>query len=74
MAKATCPVTQELAVKIQSTADFDEYDCPSCGVFRISSTAIALSEDNPEVLREALETAISQARPGEVPMIDNVSG
>lgn len=74
MAKATCPVTQEPAVKIQSTGDFDEYDCPSCGVFRISSTAIALSGDNPEVLREALEAAISQAWPGEVPMIDNVSG
>ena len=72
MTSTSCPITNEPAQIRAKTADYTEYDCPSCGVFRISSAALALAGDNPETLAEALSVAQNAVERGEVPLVDNV--
>ena len=72
MASTPCPVTGDSAQIGAKTADYTEFDCPQCGVFRISDAAMALAGDNPETLAEALAVARSAAAEGETPIIDNV--
>jgi hypothetical protein len=67
-----CPITKDPAKIRAKTADYTEFDCPVCGVFRISEAALALSGDNPETLAEALHVAKIAAHGGDVPLIDNV--
>ncbi|HEY8574923.1 MAG TPA: hypothetical protein VIL88_01145 [Devosia sp.] len=66
-----CPVSGEQATEHPTTGDYREYDCPTCGRFRISRTVLALAPDNPETLKAALETA-KRAAPGEIPFISNI--
>ncbi len=72
MTETSCPITHDPAQIRAKTADYTEYDCPTCGVFRISSAALALAGDNPETLAEALSVAQTAADEGETPIIDNV--
>lgn len=68
-----CPITGDLAQVAPATGDFKEFDCPTCGRFKISNTALALAEGQPELLQEALVAAKSRAN-DQVPTIDNLSG
>jgi hypothetical protein len=72
MNKANCPITDDPAEIRAKTNDYTEFDCPQCGVFRISDAALALAGDNPETLLEALSVAQTSAKTGEIPTIDNV--
>jgi hypothetical protein len=71
---ARCPITGDPVRISPAPGDFQQYECPTCGVFRISKTALALADENNEVLREALIAARNQAGEGETPVIDNLSG
>lgn len=66
-----CPVSGDQAIERASTGDYREYDCPTCGIFRISRTVLALTPDSPETLKAALEIA-RRATPDEVPLISNI--
>ena len=66
-----CPVSGDQAIERPTAGDYREYDCPSCGTFRISRTALALAPDSPETLKAALEIA-KRAAPDEVPLISNI--
>jgi predicted RNA-binding Zn-ribbon protein involved in translation (DUF1610 family) len=70
-AAAVCPVSGDQAIERPTTSDFREYDCPTCGIFRISRTVLALAPDSPETLKAALEIA-KRAAPDEVPLISNI--
>jgi hypothetical protein len=72
MTSTPCPITQDPSQIRAKTADYTEFDCPTCGVFRISSAALALAGDNPETLAEALSVAKTAAHDGEIPIVDNV--
>ena len=72
MTKTPCPITGDPAQIRARTADYSEFDCPQCGVFRISDAAMALAGDNPETLAEALAVARSAAGEGETPIINTV--
>jgi hypothetical protein len=72
MTSTSCPITHDPAHIRAKTSDYTEFDCPTCGVFRISAAALALAGDNPETLAEALTVAQTAAHDGEVPIIDNV--
>ena len=61
MTKTPCPITADPAQIRARTADYTEFDCPQCGVFRISDAAMALAGDNPETLAEALAVARTAA-------------
>ncbi len=67
-----CPVSGDPATKREGDGDFVEYDCPTCGTFRISRTVLALAPENPEILQVALHVAKEAADPGEVPLISNI--
>lgn len=72
MTTTPCPITKDPAEVRAKTADYTEYDCPVCGVFRISDAALALAGDNPETLAEALHVAKTAAEGSGTPLIDNV--
>lgn len=72
MTNRPCPITKDPAKIRADTADYIEFDCPTCGVFRISSAALALAVTNPATLADALHVARQAAENGETPLIDNV--
>ena len=72
MTTTPCPITQDPSEVRGKSGDYTEFDCPTCGVFRISGTAMALAGDKPETLAEALHVAKLAAEDGSVPLIDNV--
>jgi hypothetical protein len=49
--------------------DYRAVECPQCGPFRISGTALATIEMNPDLGKGYLETARRQVRPGDTPFI-----
>ena len=70
-----CPITGDENSLRVSAGDYREYDCPTCGRFRISGTALALAGANDQdVLRAALDVARHSTPSGQVPMISNLSG
>lgn len=72
MTSMPCPITGDPAAIKNKTTEYTEFDCPTCGVFRISDAAMALAGDKPETLMEALTVAKAAASGGEPPIIDNV--
>lgn len=72
MTSTPCPITGDAAEIRTKTAEYTEFECPTCGVFRISDAAMALAGDNPETLAEALSVAKTAADDGQTPTIDNV--
>ena len=72
MTSTSCPITNEPAQIRAKTDEYTEFDCPSCGVFRISAAALALAGDKPDTLAEALSVAQTAAQDGEIPTVDNV--
>lgn len=54
-----CPISKEPAEVLQSTVDYREFNCPSCGRFRISGSALITIRTKSRKEREAL---LSQAR------------
>ena len=71
----SCPISADRDVLQPSIGDYVEYNCPTCGRFRISGTAFELvSEHDPETLKTALNVAKLSADPGQVPMIKNLTG
>ena len=58
----------------ESTGEFAEYDCPTCGRFRISRTVLTMMPDKPEVLRHELYRAKWLTKAGDIPMIANIVG
>lgn len=72
--QAVCPITHEPATVADTTGDYVEFNCPSCGHFRISRTVLIMLPDNPEVLRHELYRAKSLTKAGEIPLIANVVG
>ena len=70
-----CPISGDPDVLLPSTGDYAEYDCPTCGRFRITGTALELAGDHDQdLLRTALDVAKHSAEPGEVPVISNLAG
>ena len=70
-----CPISGDPDTLQPKTGDYAEYDCPTCGRFRISRTALQLAgDDDQELLRTALEIAKHAADPDEVPTIRNLVG
>jgi predicted RNA-binding Zn-ribbon protein involved in translation (DUF1610 family) len=70
-----CPISDEPAeVAIPTDGDFAEFDCPSCGRFRISRTALKAIKRLPRKEKEALlNKARSDAQGGEgIPLIRNI--
>jgi hypothetical protein len=72
MTTTPCPITKDPAEVRAKTGEYTEFDCPSCGVFRISDAALALAGDNPETLAEALYVAKMATERDATPLIDNV--
>lgn len=72
MTTTLCPITSDPSTVRAKTGEYTEYDCPKCGVFRISHAALALAGDNPETLAEALHVAKNASDGGDTPLIDNV--
>jgi hypothetical protein len=70
-----CPISGDTWVRRPTTGDYLEYNCPTCGRFRVTRTAMKLAgEKDQGLLREALQVAKHSTRPGEVPIISNLSG
>lgn len=57
--KEQCPISKEPVEVLQTTADYREFSCPSCGRFRISGSALIMIATKSRKEREAL---LSQAR------------
>lgn len=69
-----CPISGTKNVRVPSTGDYVEYNCPVCGRFRVSSTAIRLAGDEDQgLLFDALKVAKQNLDPDEIPMISNLS-
>jgi hypothetical protein len=66
-----CPVCGRRSEHEQTTGDFTEIDCPDCGRFRISGTALQIFRDfeDQDEKRAALEAAKRETAPGELPFI-----
>lgn len=70
-----CPISGTKGVRVSATDELVECDCPMCGRFRVSRTALALAGDNDQVvLFDALKAAKAAASFDEVPLITNLSG
>jgi hypothetical protein len=72
--KDYCPISDEPAETSPTDGDFAEFDCPSCGRFRISRTALKTITNLPRKERETLlNKARSDAQGGEgLPFIRNL--
>lgn len=66
-----CPVSGDQAIELPTNGDYREYDCPTCGIFRVSRTVLALAPESPETLKAALEIA-KRAAPDQLPLISNI--
>jgi hypothetical protein len=55
----TCPISDEPAEALPQTGGYHEFDCPSCGRFRISDTAL---EQIQAMSRREREALLSEAK------------
>jgi predicted RNA-binding Zn-ribbon protein involved in translation (DUF1610 family) len=72
----TCPISDEPVHEVlPRTGDFAEFDCPGCGRFRISRTALKTIKNKSRAEREALlNSARSNAQGGEgIPFIKDIA-
>ena len=55
-------------------SDSHQFNCPECGRFRVSGTALQLFKLNPHRYdrRGLLEQAKNRTNPGEIPLIANI--
>jgi hypothetical protein len=70
-----CPICRgDARVESQKFGDADIVQCPNCGRFKISGTALAVlqSVDNPERRRECLKKAKRWVDPDDLPFIRNI--
>ena len=73
--KDYCPISEEKVEAISPiSGDFAEFNCPSCGHFRITRTALKMIKNLPRNERETLlNKARSDAQGGEgIPFIRNI--
>ena len=70
---AICPVTDEAARRnVETTGDYEEFFCPSCGQFRISRTALLVIGTYPvEDRKDFLRKARRDAAPNAIPIVAN---
>ena len=67
-----CPVCGASAEELSKTIDGVSLNCPDCGEYDISDTAMVVNqwqEMNPEQRRKVLTKAIGSARPAKRPKI-----
>lgn len=70
-----CPISGTPDTRVPSNGDYFEFDCPVCGHYRISGTAMELAgDDDQPVLFDALQAAKRSVEPDQIPMIANLSG
>jgi predicted RNA-binding Zn-ribbon protein involved in translation (DUF1610 family) len=74
MTSTTCPISDEPVEVIPTDGDYAEFDCPGCGRFRISRTALRLIANRSRRKRETLlDKARSDAQGGDgLPFIRNI--
>lgn len=74
MTSTTCPISDEPVEVIPTVGDYAEFDCPSCGRFRISRTALKLIAKRSRRRRETLlDKARADAQGGDgIPFIRNI--
>lgn len=66
-----CPITGDISPVIVGV-DFKEFDCPTCGRFRISGTVQVTHAGKHDELARALKNAQMRVNPDQVPMISNL--
>lgn len=54
-----CPISGDPVESLPKTGDYIEFDCPTCGRFRISGSAL---EAMSELSRQEKETYLSKAK------------
>ena len=71
-ATAECPACRELYPVVEPRGDYEVVECPNCGSYRISGTALQLLDGATAELREALRVLIARQwadEPMEAPLI-----
>ena len=71
-ATAECPACGEVYPVVETSGDYEVVDCPNCGSYRVSGTALRLLDRVGAARREALRALIARHKadnPMEAPMI-----
>ncbi len=74
MDENACPISGHASALETRLQDSRQFNCPECGRFRVSGTALHLFEINPNRYdrRGLLAEAKCRAKPGEIPLISNI--
>ncbi|MBB3237387.1 hypothetical protein FHS20_004284 [Phyllobacterium endophyticum] len=74
MTTTICPISNEPVDLISTASDYSEFNCPSCGRFRISPAALKLIVNHSRRRRESLlDKARADAQGGDgIPFIRNI--
>jgi uncharacterized radical SAM superfamily protein len=66
-----CPISEDLS-PVTVAGDYKEFDCPTCGRYRVSNTVMVTHEGKHEELAEALQQARRRVSSDQIPMISNL--
>jgi hypothetical protein len=67
-----CPICKCPATPLPKTWDYEGFDCPKHGKFKVHGTVVAVDANHPasrEQWEAALEKAKARTKPGEWPLI-----